>query len=84
MMSSAKYVIVDGSAVVFSPALIHSKMVPFGSKVDGAGFVRFEVQTDEYGDNIVVATVWGHSESLGVSSNEWDATIITCQLCKNM
>ena len=79
-MYPAKYVIIDGSAIVFSPTIAHSQMVGYGREADGAGFVRFDTQVDQYGETIIVAKTWGRSESLDVISREEDAVIITRQI----
>ena len=83
-MLNTKYVIVNGSAIVFSEAITHSDMVGYGQKAEGAGFVRFEVAKDpEYGDTIVVAKCYGRSISLNVDSREEDSMIATRQICGN-
>ena len=79
-MYPAKYVIIDGSAIVFSPTIANSEMVRYGREADGAGFVRFDTQVDQYGETIIVAKTWGRSESLDVISREEDAAIITRQI----
>lgn len=79
-MYPAKYVIIDGSAIVFSPAIAHSEMVGYGKEADGAGFVRFDANVDQYGETIIVAKTWGRSDSLDVVSREEDAAIITRQI----
>jgi hypothetical protein len=80
-MYVAKYVIIDGSAIVFSAAIQHKDMVRFNQKCTGAGFVTFDIQKDSYGDNIVVANCYGESVSLGIKSNgEEDSIRITRQI----
>jgi hypothetical protein len=80
-MYKAKYVIIDGSAIVFSAAIQHSDMVRFNQKVDGAGFVVFDVSKDSYGDEIIVAKAYGKSVSLGIESRpEIDSRLITNQI----
>jgi hypothetical protein len=79
-MYKAKYVIVDGSAIVFSAAIQHKDMVGFNQKAEGAGFVTFDVSKDSFGDTIIVAEAYGRSESLGVESREEDSIIITRQI----
>ena len=79
-MYQAKYVIVDGSAIVFSAAIKHSDMVGYNEKAQGAGFVTFSVKTDSFGDQIIAANAYGRSESLGVDSREEDSAIITRQI----
>lgn len=81
-MSDVKYVIVDGSAIVFSGAIQHKDMVGYNKKAEGAGFVRFVAEKDpEYGDSIVVAKCYGRSISLNVDSREEDSMIVTRQIC---
>jgi hypothetical protein len=83
-MIKTKYVIVDGSAIVFSGAIQHSSMVEYGKKADGAGFVTFrtEKHPDYDDENVVVAKVYGRSESLDVDNRgEIDEAIITRQIC---
>ena len=83
-MSDVKYVIVDGSAIVFSGAIQHKDMVGYNEKAEGAGFVRFVAEKDpEYGDTIVVAKCYGRSISLNVDSREEDSMIVTRQICGN-
>ena len=79
-MFNAKYVIVDGSAIVFSAAIKHSEMVGYNEKAQGAGFVTFSTKVDSWGETIVVAQAYGKSDSLGVSSREEDSAIITRQI----
>lgn len=80
-MYNAKYVIVDGSAIVFSAAIQHKDMVGYNEKAQGAGFVTFEAQKDSFGDTIIVAKAYGRSESLGVESRgDEDSRIITRQI----
>jgi hypothetical protein len=79
-MYNAKYVIVDGSAIVFSAAIQHKDMVGYNEKAQGAGFVTFSTKLDSYGDSIVVANAYGKSESLGIGSREEDSAIITRQI----
>jgi len=45
-MNEVKYVIVGGSAIVFSAAIQHKDMVGYNEKCEGAGFVRFDTETD--------------------------------------
>jgi hypothetical protein len=76
-----KYVIVGGSAIVFSPAIQHKDMVGYNEKCEGAGFVRFEATKDPvYGDDIIVAKCYGKSISLGIESREEDSAIVTRQI----
>lgn len=77
MLSPAKYVIVDGCAIIFSAAIQHKDMVGYNEKATGAGFVRFYY--DEKDDEIKVKA-YGNSISLGVSSQEGDSEILTRQI----
>jgi hypothetical protein len=79
-MLETKYVIVDGCAIVFSAAITHSDMVRFGKKADGAGFVRFYIEKDEYDEDIVKAKCYGRAMSLGIESREEDSLIVTSQI----
>ena len=79
-MYNAKYVIIDGSAIVFSAAIQHKDMVGYNEKPQGAGFVTFDVAKDSYDDAIIVAKAYGKSESLGIASREEDSEIITRQI----
>lgn len=77
-MFKAKYVIVNGSAIVFSAAIQHKDMVGYHEKCEGAGFVTFHY-SDE-GD-YVYAKCYGESISLGIKSRpEKDSLIITRQI----
>jgi hypothetical protein len=73
---NAKYVIIDGKAIVFSSLITHSSIIPYGTNVLSAGFVSFG--TDDEG-NITVYT-YGRSESLDVDSSETDSKIIKRQI----
>lgn len=80
-MYKAKYVIVGGSAIVFSAAIQHSEMVGYNKKCEGAGFVSFSTKVDSYGETIIVANAYGESISLGIKSRgEEDSMIITRQI----
>ena len=80
-MYKAKYVIVGGSAIVFSAAIQHSEMVGYNQKCEGAGFVSFSTKVDSYGETIIVANAYGESISLGIKSRgEEDSMIITRQI----
>jgi hypothetical protein len=80
-MYEAKYVIVDGSAIVFSAAIQHKDMVGYNEKCSGAGFVRFYAQKNEWDEDVVIAKCYGKSVSLGIESNpEEDSIIVTRQL----
>lgn len=82
-MNETKYVIVDGRAIVFSAAITHSNMVGYNEKCDGAGFVRFVCEKDEYGDDVIKAQCYGRSVSLDIDSREVDSKIVTFQICGN-
>jgi hypothetical protein len=79
-MSNVKYVIVDGTAIVFPASIQHSDMVSFGQKCTGAGFVSFYVKRDEYGEDIIHAHCTGESYSLGVKAGIDDSEIVTRQI----
>ena len=84
-MRDVKYVIVDGSAIVFSAAIMHSEMVKNHQKVEGAGFVRFYPSKNEWGEDIITAKCYGESFSLGVvSRGEEDSFLVTSQICGNI
>ena len=46
-MFVAKYVVVNGSVIVFSAAINHSDMVGYRKDATSAGFVSFRVFKDE-------------------------------------
>jgi len=77
MLSAAKYVIVDGCAIIFSAAIQHKDMVGHNEIATGAGFVRFHY--DESKEQIVVQA-YGKSISLGIESQERDTHILTTQI----
>ena len=77
MLSAAKYVIVDGCAIIFSAAIQHKYMVGRNEIATGAGFVRFIF--DEKDDQIK-AIAYGKSISLGIGSQERDTHILTTQI----
>ena len=80
-MFKVKYIIADGSAIVFSPALKHSEMAAGFNNIDGAGFVSFRSTQDEYGDTVIVANCYGESISLGIKSRgDLDSRIVTRQI----
>lgn len=80
-MYEAKYVIVEGSAIVFSAAIQHKDMVGYNQKCEGAGFVRFYPKKNEWDEDIVIAKCYGKSISLGIESRpEEDSLIVTRQL----
>ena len=79
-MYPAKYVIINGRGIIFSAAIQHKEMVGYGENCEGAGFVHFAIQKDDYGD-IVAAKCYGKSESLGIESRpEEDSKILTRQI----
>lgn len=80
MLSPAKYVIVDGCAIIFSAAIQHKDMVGFHEKASGAGFVRFTTEVDECGETIIKANAYGKSISLDAESQERDSEILTRQI----
>lgn len=80
MLSPAKYVIVDGCAIIFSAAIQHKDMVGYNKKATGAGFVQFTSEVDEWGETIIKATAYGSSFSLGIESQEGDSRILTQQI----
>jgi hypothetical protein len=83
-MYNAKYVIVDGRAIVFSASIKHKDMVGHNEKAQGAGFVTFATEIDTYGETVIVAKAYGKSESLNVDSREEDSRIITRQITNVM
>lgn len=85
-MNEVKYVIVNGCAIVFSAAIQHKDMVGYNEKCEGAGFVRFDTETDPiYGDTIIVAKCYGKSVSLGIESRpEEDSRIVTRQITNSI
>lgn len=81
-MRDVKYVIIDGSAIVFTAAIMHSEMLKHHQKAEGAGFVRFYPRKNEWGEDVIIARCYGESISLGVKSREEeDSFIITSQIC---
>lgn len=80
-MYRAKYVIVGGSAIVFSAAIQHKDMVGFNEKCEGAGFVSFSTAKDSDGYDYIKADCYGESISLGIKSREeQDSIIVTRQI----
>jgi hypothetical protein len=80
-MYRAKYVIVGGSAIVFSAVIQHKEMVGHNKKCEGAGFVYFTMTKDSFGDDIIAAVCYGESVSLGIKSREdEDSAIVTRQI----
>ena len=80
MLNPAKYVIVDGCAIIFSAAIQHKDMVGYNEKATGAGFVRFTTEVDSYGETIIKVIAYGKSISLGIESHEEDSRILTRQI----
>lgn len=80
-MYDTKYVIVDGSAIVFSSAIMHSDMVKNYQKAESAGFVKFYINKNEDGEEMIKAKCYGNSFSLGIESREEDSMIVTRQIC---
>ncbi len=82
MLDRAKYVIVDGNVIVFTPVIEHKKMVPYGEKCSSAGFVRFYKDVNSWGEEVIKAKAYGRSISLGIESDpEKDSQMITYQIC---
>jgi hypothetical protein len=80
-MSGVKYIIVNGSAIVFSSAIQHSDMARGLGTVAGAGFVTFGSKQDEYGETIITAYCYGESISLDIKSRgDVDSKIVTRQI----
>lgn len=79
-MYNAKYVIIDGSAIIFSAAIQHKDMVGYNEIAQGAGFVSFGLKVDSYGDTIITANAYGESVSLGIKSRVEDSDILTRQI----
>ena len=83
-MNKTKYVIVEGSAIVFSTAIQHKDMVGRNQKCQGAGFVDFNYEVDEDGNNIMVSKCYGMSISLDIKSRgEEDSVLINRQILNN-
>ena len=80
-MQEAKYVIIDGCAIVFSAALNHSSMVGYNEKCQSAGFVSFTAFKNDWGEQRVQAKCYGESISLGIKSREEDSMIVSRQIC---
>ena len=80
-MYKAKYIIPDGSAIVFSAVITHSTMARGMGRIDGAGFVDFRTEVDSWGETIIKAVAYGESTSLDIKSRpEEDSAIITRQI----
>ena len=80
-MIETKYVIIDGSAIVFSGAIQHKDMVGYNEKCEGAGFVIFAAEVDVNGEvERLIAKTYGKSISLGIESRQEDAEKINRQI----
>ncbi len=80
-MYKPKYIIADGSAIIFPAAIQHSDMAKGMGRIDGAGFVDFRTEVDSYGETIIKAFAYGKSTSLGIESRpEQDSMILTRQI----
>lgn len=80
-MFDVKYIIADGRAIVFSSAIQHSDMARGFNFVEGAGFVTFRSEKDEYGETITKANCYGKSISLNIESRgDIDSRIVTRQI----
>ena len=80
-MYKAKYIIADGSAIVFSAVITHSTMARGMGRIDGAGFVDFTTEVDSWGETIIKAVAYGESTSLDIKSRpDEDSAIITRQI----
>lgn len=80
-MYTAKYVIIDGSAIVFSAAIQHKQMVGFAEICESAGFVSFSIGKDTDGYDTINATCYGESISLGIPSRgDIDSLIVKRQI----
>jgi hypothetical protein len=71
---TAKYIIVDRCAIVFSAALTHSDIAR-GLKPESAGFVSFCADRDESNNPIIKVSAYGKSVSLGIESNPEEDSI---------
>jgi hypothetical protein len=84
MNFKAKYVIVEQRAIVFFEGITHSEMVGHNQKCEGAGFVDFVIENDEYGDKRVKAKCYGESVSLKIESRgDIDSFIVSRQICSS-
>ena len=74
-MYTAKYIVADGSMIVFSAAIKHSEFRSWNPT--SAGFISFSTNKD----GGVVCSCYGRSESLGIESNpEKDTRIANIQI----
>lgn len=84
-MNKTKYVIVEGSAIVFSAAIQHKDMVGRNQKCESAGFVNFNCEVNKDGYTIMVAKCYGMSISLDIKSRgEEDSVLINRQILNNL
>ena len=82
-MFTAKYVIIDGDAIVFFEGIAHSDMVRYNQKCEGAGFVTFLPYKNSWGEERVKAHCYGESISLKIASRlREDSDIVTRQICR--
>lgn len=80
-MYKPKYIIADGSAIIFSAVIQHKDMARGMGRIDGAGFVDFRTEVDSWGETIMKAVAYGESISLGIKSRpEEDSAILTRQI----
>lgn len=80
-MYKPKYIIADGSAIIFSAAITHSTMARGMGRIDGAGFVDFQTEVDSFGETIIKAVAYGESTSLDIKSRPVeDSAILTRQI----
>ena len=83
-MNKTKYVIIEGSAIVFSAAIQHKDMVGRNQKCESAGFVNFNCEVNKDGYTIMVAKCYGMSISLDIKSREEeDSVLINRQILNN-
>jgi hypothetical protein len=64
-MYVAKYVVLNGSVIIFSDAINHSDMIGYRQDATSAGFVSFRVFKDEDDFDVVEPHCYGESVSLG-------------------
>jgi hypothetical protein len=80
-MRDVKYVIIGGSAIVFSGAIAHKDMVGHNEKCEGAGFVSFYATKNNWEEAVIKAKCFGESISLDIPSRgEEDEFLINAQL----
>lgn len=77
-MTINKYIIINGSPVLFAPDFIHADMVCANGNVESAGF--FLIRKDEVSESLKVICI-GESTSLSISSRpEIDQKLIASYL----